>query len=100
MAKPPPPSACSACVAALGKKVLVVDLDPQGNTTSGMALQKKVEADTYTCLINDDDVREAIVHTKYNADLLASSTQLAGAPVELVCSCRGAKSACAASWPP
>ena len=61
----------SACVAALGKKVLIVDLDPQGNTTSGYGISKnKVEADTYTCLIDDEDVRGAIVKTEYNADLL------------------------------
>ena len=75
----------SACVAALGKKVLIVDLDPQGNTTSGYGISKnKVEADTYTCLIDDEDVRGAIVKTEYNADLLPSNTQLAGAPIELV----------------
>ena len=75
----------SSCVAALGKKVLVVDLDPQGNTTSGYGVPKnKVDTDVYTCLVDDDDVRDAIVHTEYNADLLPSNTQLAGAAVELV----------------
>ena len=75
----------SSCVAALGKKVLVVDLDPQGNTTSGYGVAKKgQQSNIYTCLINDDDVRQAIVHTKFNADLIASNTQLAGAVVELV----------------
>ena len=75
----------SACVAALGKKVLIVDLDPQGNTTSAYGVSKnKVESDTYTCLIDDEDVREAIVKTEYNADILPSNTQLAGAPIELV----------------
>ena len=75
----------SACVAALGKKVLIVDLDPQGNTTSAYGISKnKVEADTYTCLIDDDDVREAIIKSEYNADVLPSNTQLAGAPIELV----------------
>lgn len=55
----------SACVAALGKKVLVVDLDPQGNSTSGYGVSKnKLEADVYTCLIDDDDVRTAIVKTE------------------------------------
>ena len=73
----------SACVAALGKKVLIVDLDPQGNTTSAYGISKnKVEADTYTCLIDDDDVREAIIKSEYNADVLPSNTQLAGAPIE------------------
>ena len=75
----------SACVAALGKKVLVVDLDPQGNTTSGYGVPKnKQEFDIYTCLMDDDDVREAILKTEYNTDLLPSNTQLAGAGVELV----------------
>ncbi|WP_346670061.1 ParA family protein [uncultured Subdoligranulum sp.] len=75
----------SACVASLGKKVLVVDLDPQGNTTSGYGVPKnKQEFDIYTCLMDDDDVREAILKTEYNTDLLPSNTQLAGAGVELV----------------
>ena len=75
----------SACVAALGKKVLVVDLDPQGNTTSGYGVAKhELESDIYTCLIDDEDVRAAIVKTKYNVSLLPSNTQLAGAAVELV----------------
>ena len=75
----------SACVASLGKKVLVVDLDPQGNTTSGYGVPKnKQEFDIYTCLMDDDDVRDAILKTEYNTDLLPSNTQLAGAGVELV----------------
>ena len=75
----------SSCVAALGKRVLIVDLDPQGNTTSAYGVSKnKLDADVYTCLIDDDDVRSAIVKTEYNADLLPSNTQLAGAAVELV----------------
>lgn len=75
----------SACVAALGKKVLAVDLDPQGNTTSGYGVPKnKQECDIYTCLMDDDDVRDAIIKTEYNADIIPSNTQLAGAAVELV----------------
>ena len=75
----------SSCVAALGKRVLIVDLDPQGNTTSAYGVSKnKLDADVYTCLIDDDDVRSAIVKTEYNTDLLPSNTQLAGAAVELV----------------
>lgn len=75
----------SACVAALGKKVLAVDLDPQGNTTSGYGVPKnKQECAIYTCLMDDDDVRDAIIKTEYNADIIPSNTQLAGAAVELV----------------
>ena len=63
----------------------MVDLDPQGNTTSGYGVAKhELESDIYTCLIDDEDVRGAIVKTKFNADLLPSNTQLAGAAVELV----------------
>ena len=75
----------SSCVAALGKRVLVVDLDPQGNTSSGYGVAKHdLESDIYTCLIDDEDVRRGIVKTNYNADVLPSNTQLAGAAVELV----------------
>ena len=60
----------SSCVAALGKRVLIVDLDPQGNTTSAYGVSKnKLDADVYTCLIDDDDVRSAIVKTEYNAEI-------------------------------
>ena len=75
----------SSCVAALGKRVLVVDLDPQGNTSSGYGVSKhELNSNVYTCLIDDEDVRQAIVKTNYNADLLPPNTQLAGAAVELV----------------
>ncbi len=75
----------SSCVAALGKRVLVVDLDPQGNTTSGYGVAKHGAAsNVYTCLIDGDDVRQAVVKTAYHVDLLPSNTQLAGAAIELV----------------
>lgn len=75
----------SSCVAALGKRVLVVDLDPQGNTTSGYGVAKHtLPASVYECLIDGADIREAITKTNFNADLVASNTQLAGAVVELV----------------
>lgn len=75
----------ASCVAALGKRVLVVDLDPQGNTTSGFGIPKhSAESNVYTCLINEEPVLSAILKTKYNVSLLPSNTQLAGAGVELV----------------
>ena len=75
----------SACVAALGKKVLIVDLDPRATTTSGYRISKnKVEADTYTCLIDDEDVRGAIVKTEYNADLYPPTPSWRVLPIELV----------------
>ena len=75
----------SSCIASLGKRVLVVDLDPQGNTTSGYGVAKHtLENGVYPCLLGEEDVRQAIVKTKFNADLLPSNTELAGAGIELV----------------
>ena len=59
----------SSCVAALGKKVLIVDLDPQGNTTTGYGIQKRsVEAGTYEVLIGRATAAQAIRHTEYRTD--------------------------------
>ena len=75
----------SACVAALGKRVLVVDLDPQGNTTSGFGVAKHtLDSTVYECILGDADAQQAVVKTRYSVDLIASNTQLAGAAVELV----------------
>ena len=50
----------SSCVAALGKKVLIVDLDPQGNTTTGYGIAKRsVEVGTYELLVQDAETRQA-----------------------------------------
>ena len=55
----------AACLALEGKKVLVLDIDPQGNTTSGLGISKKdLSATMYEILLNDDfDPQEAILHT-------------------------------------
>ena len=76
----------SACVAQLGKRVLLVDIDPQGNTTSGLGVNKnKLEASVYDVLINDVDVTDAIRDTMIDTlELLPSRMELAGAEVELV----------------
>ena len=75
----------AACVAGLGKKVLLVDLDPQGNTTSGFGISKRgLEHSTYSVLLDDDDVKGAIIKTPYKVDVLPSSIRLSGAVVELV----------------
>ncbi|SFI22059.1 chromosome partitioning protein [Tindallia magadiensis] len=75
----------SAALASKGKKICVVDIDPQGNSTSGFGVDKKsLEYTVYDVLINEMDIREVIIPTEYeNLDLLPSSTQLAGAEVEL-----------------
>lgn len=75
----------AAGVAAQGKNVLLVDLDPQGNTTSGYGVQKHtVEHSVYDLLVNDIPAKDAIVKTQYRVDLIASNIQLSGAGIELV----------------
>ncbi len=75
----------SAGVAAQGKKVLVVDLDPQGNTTSNLGVMKsKVKYSTYEMLLGEVPAHQAVVPTKFRVDLMPSNIQLSGAGVELV----------------
>lgn len=75
----------AACVAAKGKKVLLVDLDPQGNTTSGYGISKRnLEHSTYSVLLDGDNVKDAIVHSEYKVDVMPSSIKLSGATIELV----------------
>ena len=75
-----------ACLAAKGKKVLVIDIDPQGNTTSGLGVSKKeLGYSTYELLLDDVDTRDAIIETQVeNMDIIPASVQLAGAEVELI----------------
>jgi len=74
-----------ACLAALKKKVLLVDCDPQGNATSGFGINKsELEATVYDVLINNKEIHEVIRTTEYKVDLLPSNIELAGAEIELV----------------
>ena len=71
-------------VLGLGKKVLLVDLDPQGNSTSGYGINKRsAPGSVYECLLGQD-AKENIQSTQYHVDLLPSNTALAGASIELV----------------
>lgn len=76
----------SSTVAALGKKVLTIDCDPQGNTTSGLGINKDVVVFSfYDVLMSDIDPREAIIKTEYkNLDIIPSNVQLSGAEIEMV----------------
>ena len=75
----------SSCVSALGKKVLIVDLDPQGNTTTGYGIPKRsVEKGTYEILIGEARASEAIRKTEYRTDVIGSNTRLAGASLEMI----------------
>ena len=74
-----------ACLANLGKKVLIFDVDAQGNATSGVGVQKaQVEKDIYDVLVNEDPITEAILPTKHkNLAIVPATIQLAGAEIEL-----------------
>ncbi|GAB6933777.1 MAG TPA: AAA family ATPase [Calditerricola sp.] len=75
-----------ACLSTLGKKVLLVDIDPQGNTTSGIGINKAdVQYCIYDVLINDINPLDAILHTNIKGlDVIPATIQLAGAEIELV----------------
>lgn len=75
----------SSCVAALGKKTLIVDLDPQGNTTTGYGISKRsVEVGTYELLIGAAEAANAVRKTEYRTDVIASNTRLAAAALEMI----------------
>jgi chromosome partitioning protein len=77
----------AACLAMKGKKILILDIDPQGNTTSGVGISKKgLEVTTHEILIEDDyEPADAIISTGIeNLDIMPASVQLAGAEVELI----------------
>ncbi len=76
----------SACLAQLSYKVLLLDIDPQGNATSGIGLDKKhIKNCIYDALINDYPLDKIIKKTTVkNLDIVPASIQLAGAEVELV----------------
>jgi len=76
----------SACLADLGKKVLLVDLDPQGNSTSGFGLNKtKIKQSVYDVLVNDVPAESVVLKTQIeNLMIMPATIQLAGAEIELV----------------
>ncbi|MHA0857566.1 ParA family protein [Paenibacillus sp. CMAA1364] len=75
-----------ACLATLGKKVLLVDIDPQGNTTSGVGINKAdVENCIYDVIINEVHPKDAINPTNVEGlHIIPATIQLAGAEIELV----------------
>jgi len=76
----------SACLAELNKKVLLVDVDPQGNATSGYGLDKsQIEQSIYDVLVAGADIEAVIQSTEFaNLSILPATIELAGAEVELV----------------
>ena len=76
----------AAGLGILGQKVLVVDADPQGNTTSGLGVSKKsVGLSTYDLIVGEKKTEEAIIVTEYeNVSVLPTSMDLAAAEVDLI----------------
>lgn len=76
----------TAAIGSKGKKVLLVDVDPQGNATSGLGVDKRnLEKSAYDVLINNEKAKDVIIKTDYkNVDLLPANMNLAGAELELV----------------
>ena len=76
----------TACVGAEGKKVLLVDIDPQGNSTSGFGIDKrKTEISSYEVLTGTKPAQEAVIHTAFqNVDVIPSNMDLAGAELEII----------------
>lgn len=75
----------SAALAVMGKRVLLVDLDPQGNATSGLGASGKAENTVYDVLIGGVRADAAVLETGFDAlDLIPTAIELAGAEIELV----------------
>lgn len=76
----------AACLAAAEKKILLVDLDPQANATTGVGFNKmEVKKGSYQVVIGEEPIQSAIVKTDLTfLDLLPSQSALAGAELELV----------------
>ena len=75
----------SAALAKLGKRVLLIDLDPQGNATTGCGIVKTDALPTvYQLLIGDTTLGGAIVKTEFGFDILPANRELAGAEIELI----------------
>jgi chromosome partitioning protein len=76
----------SACLAEKGKKVLTIDIDPQGNCTSGLGVDKnEVESTVYELILQRCSLEECLIETEIeNVSVIPSSINLAGAEIELI----------------
>lgn len=76
----------TAALGLRGKKCLLVDIDPQGNSTSGYGIEKKsIKKSSYDVIIRETPSGEAIIKTNYkNVDIIPADINLSGAEVELV----------------
>ena len=75
----------SACVAAEGKRTLIIDIDPQGNATSGLGMAQAEGMSVYDVLINGESAESAVQDTGFSGlMLMRAGIELAGAEIELV----------------
>ncbi|MBQ6549819.1 MAG: ParA family protein [Lachnospiraceae bacterium] len=75
----------SAAMAEKGMRVLLADLDPQGNSTSGLGVDKSTDGSIYDLLVNDYGIEQCIRRNVWmSLDLLPSTVDLAGAEIELL----------------
>ncbi len=75
----------AACVADRGRRVLLIDIDPQGNATSGLGQSGKGRPSVYNVLLGDSAADSAVIATQFGPlSLMPSSIELAGAEIELV----------------
>lgn len=76
----------SACIAAKGKKVLVIDIDPQGNTTSGYGIEKNdLENTIYELILGDCSIEDCLIKDVIkNVSIIPSNVNLAAAEIELI----------------
>ncbi len=77
----------SACLSEMGRRVLLVDMDPQGNASSGLGIRKKDQSDknVYRVLIGELGIRDAIQPTEHkNLFIISANPDLVGAEIELI----------------
>ena len=75
----------SACVATEGKKVLLIDIDPQGNASSGLGVKADENKSIYNVIVDEIDIKDTIKPTMIeNLDVCPANINLAGAEIELV----------------
>jgi chromosome partitioning protein len=76
----------SACLAEKGKNILTIDIDPQGNTSSGLGVKKnELSFTVYDLIIGNCSIEECLIENVYeNLSLLPSNVNLAGAEIELI----------------
>ena len=76
----------SACLAEAGQRVLVIDIDPQGNTTSGLGVMKDdIDKTVYEVMLQEIELTDAIIKNIFeNLDIVPSNVNLAGAEIDLI----------------